>query len=652
MGVLAGLHRWLGLGLALFLAAQALSGSVLLFRQTANLWLHGPALVASAGPARPLQEMVTPILADRPGAILRRIDYPARADGVYMLRLDWQGQDWRLALDPGSGRVTREAAITGWPVEWLLELHYTLLTPWGEPVVGLFGLGLLILSLAGTMLWWARRPRGGGTFDLQRGGSPVRRQRGLHRLVGFLCAVPLLALSATGALMTLVPLVTSKPVVTVAERPGHPLLPLDRVIDAARADRPGAPVRNVRLPGAGGRLVLVYLEDAAPGRPGATWRVWLDRYDARILARRTDGSLSAGSRFMEWLLPVHTGMAGGLALRLTWMAAALGLLTLIITGLRGWWERWRAEPYRMRVTGVERLSRDVVALSLRRPFALPLPLPVAPGAHIDLHLPHGLVRQYSLTNAPDDRRHLRIAVQLEPGGRGGSRAVHKLRPGDRVGVGGPRHAFALDLSVPHHILLAAGIGITPIIAMADHLAALGRPFQLHYAAREGALLLFRERLARFGAATNLYPGDAVPRRRLDIAAILAAAPAGSHVQACGPARFLNDLAQAAARLGWDDNRVRVEGFTATGTGPDAQPFSVRLPDGRLVPVAADQTMAQALIAAGVAVPLSCGQGLCGTCALPLLSGQALHRDHCLSAAERATRITPCCSRGTGELGLG
>lgn len=652
MGILAGLHRWLGLGLALFLAAQALSGSVLLFRQTANQWLHGPALMATTGPARPLQEMVPPILADRPGAILRRIDYPARADGVYILRLDWQGQDWRLALDPGSGRVTREASITGWPVEWLVELHYTLLTPWGEPLVGLFGLGLLTLSLAGAVLWWAQRPRHGGLFDTQRGGGPVRRQRGLHRLAGFLGAVPLLILSATGGLMALVPLATSTPIITVTERPGQPLLSLDRVINAARADRPGAPVRNVRLIGPDGRLILVYMEDTEPGRPGATWRVWLDRYDARILTRRTDGSLSAGGRFMEWLLPVHTGMAGGLPLRLTWMAAALALLTLVTTGLRAWWARRCAEPYRMRVTKVERLSRNVIALSLRRPLALPLPLPTAPGAHIDLYLPNGLVRQYSLTNAPGDRRHLQIAVQLEPGGRGGSRTVHALSPGNRVGVGRPRHAFALDLSAPHHLLLAAGIGITPIIAMADHLAALGRPFQLHYAAREEALLLFRERLARFGAAVHLYPGDAVPRRRLDIAAILAAAPAGSHVQACGPNRFLEDLALTAVRLRWDESRVRMEGFTAKGTGPDAQPFSVRLPDGRRVPVAADQSMADALIGAGMAVPISCGQGLCGTCTLPLLSGQALHRDRCLSATERATRITPCCSRGTGELVLG
>ncbi len=144
----------------------------------------------------------------------------------------------------------------------------------------------------------------------------------------------------------------------------------------------------------------------------------------------------------------------------------------------------------------------------------------------------------------------------------------------------------------------------------------------------------------------------MPRHRLDIQAVMAWAPPGTHVQACGPARFLADIRQAADDLGWDGTRVHLEGFAPTGPGADAQPFRARLPDGRIIQVPADQTLAQALTEAGLPVAVSCGQGVCGTCTLPLRSGHALHKDQCLSQKERQTLITPCCSRGIGDIAVG
>ncbi len=661
MRLLAWAHRWLGLPLSLILLVQALTGAIVLFRHEANDLLHHAALTADAAPPLPLQTLVSDILRDRPDAKLLRVDFPSTAEGTYILRLDRGGTEWRLSVDPGTGRVKREATVAGWPVEWIFDLHYTLLLGKdGQTIAGLSGLGLLILSITGPVLWWRGRPRGRGLFAVAGRGGRVRFLRDLHRLTGILAALPLMTLSFTGimvalkiwtsVLVGLIAPVAAKPAPVVAAQAGRALLPLDQLVAAARADRPGAPIRNIRFPGGSGRVVLVFLEDEAAGRPDATWQVWVNGYDAGVLARYSEATMPTGSRFMEWMLPIHTGAVGGLTLRLFWLLSALGLSGLLVTGAWGWLARRNGSIRPLRVVAIERLSATVVGISLRAPFGRPVR--AEPGAHIDLHLPGRLIRQYSLTNAPGDRSAYHIAVQLEPAGRGGSRAVHALRVGDRVQGGQPRNSFPLDRSAPHHLLLAAGIGITPIIAMADTLAQAGAPFTLHYATRDAAGALFRDRLARLGNRVHLYPADAVPRHRLDIRAVMASAPPGTHVQACGPARFLADIRRAAADLGWDDARVHLEGFTAAGPGADAQPFSARMPDGRIIPVPADQTLAQALTAAGLPVPVSCGQGICGTCTLPLRSGQVLHQDHCLSPQERQTLITPCCSRGVGEIAVG
>lgn len=661
MRLLAWAHRWLGLPLSLLLLVQAVTGAIVLFKHEANDLLHHAALTADGAPPLPLQTLVSDVLRDRPDARLLRIDYPETPQGTYILRLDRGGTEWRLSVDPGTGQVKREATVAGWPIEWLFDLHYTLLLGKdGQIIAGLSGLGLLILSITGPVLWWRGRPRGRGLFAVASGGGKARFLRDLHRLTGILAALPLAILSFTGLMVALkiwtavlvgfIAPVSGKPTPIVAARADQPFLPLDRIIATAQADRPGASIRNIRFPGGNGRVVLVFLEDEAASRPDATWQVWVNAYDGTILGRYTNATMPAGSLFMEWMLPIHTGSAGGLALRLFWCLSALGLAGLLVTGAWGWLARRDLSPRTLRVAATDPLSYNVRGLRLRRPFGLPVQ--AEPGAHIDLYLQDGLIRQYSLTNAPGDRSAYAIAVQLEPAGRGGSRATHALRVGDRVRVGPPRNSFPLSRSATHHLLLAAGIGITPIIAMAEALARTGSPFVLHYATRDTAGVLFADRLSRLGDRVHLYPADAVPRRRLHIRAMMETAPPGTHVQACGPARFLAEIRQVGSDLGWDGSRLHLEGFTATGPDSDAQPFSARLPDGRIIQVPANQTLAQALTAAGLPVPVSCGQGLCGTCTLPLRAGHALHHDQCLSPQERETLITPCCSRGTGEIAVG
>ena len=217
-------------------------------------------------------------------------------------------------------------------------------------------------------------------------------------------------------------------------------------------------------------------------------------------------------------------------------------------------------------------------------------------------------------------------------------------------IGRPRNLFALAEGASHHLLLAGGIGITPLLSMAHALAHEGASFALHYAvqARERAALLADIDEAGLAPHTTLYCSGARAGTRMDIAALVAGAPAGTHVYACGPARFEQAVQEAAAAQCWAGERVHVERFAAEAVHHDGDAaFELVLSrSGRVVPVPAGRTAAEALADAGVAVPTSCEQGVCGTCLLRVTGGQPDHRDLYLSPEEQQAndQFLPCCSR--------
>jgi len=293
-------------------------------------------------------------------------------------------------------------------------------------------------------------------------------------------------------------------------------------------------------------------------------------------------------------------------------------------------------------------AEDVVGLVLEAADGGPLPAFQA-GAHIDLHLPGGLVRQYSLCNAPGEAGHYQLGILRTANSRGGSQAAHALQPGELVRISAPRNLFPLARGAAHHLLLAGGIGITPLLAMAQALYAAGQSFQLHACARSEARLPFASRLrnAPWSADTRIHLDRADGSPSHDLAAIIAAAPAGSHVYACGPAGFIAAARQAALEAGLEAARFHSESFSAEVAPQEGdQPFEIQINDGRVFQVAADQTVAQCLEANGVFIPLSCEQGICGTCVTTVREGVPDHRDSYLSEEERAsnTVFTPCCSR--------
>ncbi|MGY6536001.1 MAG: cytochrome P450 [Pararhodobacter sp.] len=274
----------------------------------------------------------------------------------------------------------------------------------------------------------------------------------------------------------------------------------------------------------------------------------------------------------------------------------------------------------------------------------------SPGAHVDLILPSGESRRYSLCGTPAVPGAYRLAILREDAGRGGSRWLHaQARVGTSLRLRGPRNHFRLDEAAPAHLLVAGGIGITPILAMADRLRALGRPYAVHYCGRTRTRMAFLDRLARdHGPALQLHVGQ--EGARLDTARLFAQAPAGAQICACGPARLLDAMeAQARTR---PDVTLTIEHFTPRPALNPAQehPFTLELADsGFALDVPADKTILQVLREAGIDVASDCEEGLCGSCEMPLLAGEADHRDRVLSHAERAGggRIITCCSRAHG-----
>ncbi len=286
---------------------------------------------------------------------------------------------------------------------------------------------------------------------------------------------------------------------------------------------------------------------------------------------------------------------------------------------------------------------NIVSYELRAPDGGELPAFTA-GAHIDITLPNGLVRSYSLLNPQSERHRYVIAVQKDRASRGGSKWVHEnFRAGDLVTVNGPRNNFPLDEAAAKSILIAGGIGITPILSMVERLGAIGRDWELVYCSRKRGGTAFLERLQ--GKPQVRFNFDEEPGgRMLDVAAVVRAAPAQAHFYCCGPLPMLEAFEQATKDL--PRERVHVEYFTAKAPPAVEGGFTIVLAkSGLTLSVAPGKTILDTLRDNGFDTPFSCTEGVCGTCETRVLEGVPDHRDLILTEAERASNktILICCS---------
>lgn len=301
-----------------------------------------------------------------------------------------------------------------------------------------------------------------------------------------------------------------------------------------------------------------------------------------------------------------------------------------------------------RVASLTVEADDIVSLELLSGDGETLPS-FSAGSHVDVELPNGMIRQYSLCNDSSEKNRYQIAVSLDPATRGGSASVHRdIRVNQIINIGKPRQNFPL-VDAGHSILIAGGIGITPLISMAEHLAKTNASFEMHYCTRSSSKTAFTQRIrsASFVDLVHFHYDDGEPTQRLDIESLLSEQNSGAHIYVCGPRGFMDFVINSAKQRGWTHEQIHFEYFSGDESYTESTYFQVKIfSSGKLFDIPADRSIVSVLGENGVEIPVSCEQGVCGTCVTRVLEGVPDHRDAFFSDVEKEKndQLTPCCSR--------
>jgi len=299
------------------------------------------------------------------------------------------------------------------------------------------------------------------------------------------------------------------------------------------------------------------------------------------------------------------------------------------------------------------LTDEIVQFTFANNQDTPL-APFEAGAHIDIFLLPEVTRQYSLFNAWHHGEEYKIAIKMEMDGRGGSKHICKtFKVGDEVTVSNPRNHFALEKSARHYILMGGGIGITPVISLAEQLIEQGdASFELHYFARSEQDAAFSDYLnqERFNGRVFTHWDDGPEEQKLDLADKFAAVQEQTQIYMCGPQGFMSAIENACQH--WPEGSLKQEHFaSAVSSDAPKDPFNVRLQKSNIdVSVAENQSLSEALKEHGIIVNISCSEGVCGECLCNVVSGDIDHRDTVLTDAEKKSnsKMTPCVSRAKGD----
>ncbi len=310
----------------------------------------------------------------------------------------------------------------------------------------------------------------------------------------------------------------------------------------------------------------------------------------------------------------------------------------------------RTADLRVQVTAKEKTANDIVALRLE---SLKGQLPTFhAGAHIDVHLHNGLIRQYSLINGPGETDHYRIAVKREQNSRGGSNSIHTdLREGDVLAISAPRNNFPLRRDALRTIFIAGGIGVTPLLAMARALNAQALDFEFHYFVQSKEHAGFEAEMHEFQQDLNIHAGLTPDQTRHRLRTILAEPAHAHHVYICGPAPMLEAALSITEQQGWSDKAVHFECFKNTTEIDDSNSFEIDLARSAMtLTVPAGKTILEVLRENGVNLASSCEQGACGTCRCSVIEGDIKHQDVYLSQAEKdaGKSIMTCVSRAASD----
>jgi uncharacterized iron-regulated membrane protein len=347
------LHRWVGLSVAVLLLVQGTTGSMLVFRDEIDRAIHPALTLAAAGERRPVQELVDLVRASAPEATLQRVkvpEHPAHA-WMFFMRLE-SDAPYMVAVDPYRGEILRQGSYLAWPSEWLFRLHDALLAGrTGEIVVSVEGIALVFLAVFGVIVWWPGRRRLKSGFRILTGQGADRAVRTSHRAIGAAVAIVLTMSGTTGALLihraVLQQYLPMKPRPKfVIEPQDGAVLPVDSLLDHARATHGPLPLRELRFSGVAGQVVALYFQDETSLRRNATRQYFYDAYDGRELGRYEPDAVPPLNTAYDWLYTIHTGRAGGWAGRAVIQCAGLSLVFFSVSGVWLWFSARRQRRLR------------------------------------------------------------------------------------------------------------------------------------------------------------------------------------------------------------------------------------------------------------------------------------------------------------------
>jgi vanillate O-demethylase ferredoxin subunit len=670
------IHRWCGLTVGLVILLMASTGASIVFRPDLEPVLNRDLLTVSACTARvPLDTLTANAAASRPGATLDYVRLVAGKEGAprmpsAMVRFTDQ---YFVFLNPCTGEVLGERSRYGGLLGTIEQIHRFRFMEHGNLITGtsaiVFG---LLLVVGGLALWWPRTRRGWrDAFTFRAGSRSHVSAYRLHRSAGVYASAILLSMVLTGlpwafdwyayGIYTIVgsPKPAKAPKSAVPSS-AAPRLPLETFWRTAQWLSPDPQDALLHIPENPRDAVEMYLIDRDAPHPNARTMLFMDAYTGKVLRFVPYAKSGLGHKLYFWALSWHTGAVGGVFGQLLLLFGALSVPVLAYTGMRNFLRRKQRpvlNDVRLTVRVAEKTieADEVCAFELTDPAGRKLP-PFAAGAHIDLYLGDGLVRQYSLCNDPRERHRYLIAVLRVERSRGGSAAMHdRVCEGDLIEIGLPSNRFALDESAPRALLLAGGIGVTPILAMGEQLARRDVDFEMHYCARSRSRAAFLQRLERapFAGRVRYHFSEEHVEQRFDVGRALDSQSPGTHLYVCGPAGFIGAVLDSARQRGWPERQLHCERFASNAQKPVVtHAFDVQVAStGKVYRIPEHKAVTASLAEHGVRIPTSCEQGVCGVCVTRVITGEVEHLDCVLTEEqrERHGHFTPCCSRAKGDL---
>ena len=673
------LHRWTGLTVGLVLVFMALTGSLIVYRPQLEPMVNADLLSVPACTARvPLDTLAKNARAAHPEGELDYIRITAvEEEGAtripaVQLRVSEPAVQDDVFLDPCTGAVLGQRARYGGALAVLEQLHRFRFMEGGSLITGTSALLLVIvLAVGGLYMWWPRSVRAiKASFVTNPRLKGRERTLNRHRVIGLYASLIVASSALTGLPQAfdwyrkgVYAIAGSQPPAKPpksAKAQGAPRLPMQAYWQRAQSLVPNPREALLHFPAKPDDAVEIFMIARDAPHANARTLLFLDAYNGRVLKFTPYADASAGHKLYFWTISWHTGQVGGIFGPLILLLGALSIPVLAYTGISSYLRR-KFRPStgaaRLEVQVVRKTAEalDICTFELADPLGNALPQ-FGAGSHIDVRVRDGPVRQYSLCNDPKETHRYMIGVLRTPDSRGGSRAMHDdVQEGDRLEIGEPKNHFPLAHSAKRSLLVAGGIGVTPILCMAERLANIGAEFEMHYCTRSEERTAFLERIRRsaFAGRVSFHFDDGPPAQRLDVIEVLGCPDPDTHLYVCGPTGFMDFVIGAAAARGWSEHHVHREYFSAPLRKTDQdREFAVKIAStGKVYQVARDETVIATLARHGIAIPTSCEQGVCGTCITRVIEGEPEHRDLFQTEEERARndQFTPCCSRAKGEM---